>query len=270
MGMIDILSYGNGEHHGIWEWWTSFHRKQNDQRILWHHDGMQNDQRHVIWVSEWPIQGGEDPQDALSCRSFFANEPLITGLLRGKWPVKIRHPVGLRHPARRLVVRIHDIILYEWQNGWQWYDMSAKIHQKDVIKVWEFMRAMNLMSYAEYRLFYRAFLQKRPIILRSLLIVATPYQWQNSWERCRIRIRLDVVCRIRIRLDTYTTWCRIRVGVVYVYDSTRCRIRIRLDTYTTWCRIRVGITMVSVIWVSEFIASYHMSDRISQMTWYDC
>ena len=31
------------------------------------------------------------------------------------------------------------------------------------------------VSYVEYRLFYRALLQKRPIILRSLLIVATPY-----------------------------------------------------------------------------------------------
>jgi len=31
------------------------------------------------------------------------------------------------------------------------------------------------VSLAEYRLFYRALLQKRPIILRSLLIVATPY-----------------------------------------------------------------------------------------------
>ena len=31
------------------------------------------------------------------------------------------------------------------------------------------------VSFAEYRLFYIAFLQKRPIILRSLLIVATPY-----------------------------------------------------------------------------------------------
>jgi len=30
-------------------------------------------------------------------------------------------------------------------------------------------------SFAEYSFFYRALLQKRPIILRSLLIVATPY-----------------------------------------------------------------------------------------------
>jgi len=32
------------------------------------------------------------------------------------------------------------------------------------------------VSFAEYSLFYRDLLQKRPIILRSLLIVATPYQ----------------------------------------------------------------------------------------------
>ena len=31
------------------------------------------------------------------------------------------------------------------------------------------------VSFVEYRLFYRALLQKRPIVLRSLLIVATPY-----------------------------------------------------------------------------------------------
>jgi len=31
------------------------------------------------------------------------------------------------------------------------------------------------VSFAEYRLFYRALLQKRPIILRSLLMVATAY-----------------------------------------------------------------------------------------------
>jgi len=31
------------------------------------------------------------------------------------------------------------------------------------------------VSFAEYGLLYRALLQKRPIILRSLLIVATPY-----------------------------------------------------------------------------------------------
>ena len=42
------------------------------------------------------------------------------------------------------------------------------------------------VSFAEYSLFYRALLQKRPIILRSLLIVTTPSQIQRvvmGWLR---------------------------------------------------------------------------------------
>ena len=42
-------------------------------------------------------------------------------------------------------------------------------------------------SFAEYNLFYRALLQKRPIILRSLLIVATPYldfHWVTHSSTC--------------------------------------------------------------------------------------
>jgi len=34
------------------------------------------------------------------------------------------------------------------------------------------------VSFAEYRHFNRALLQKRPMIVRSLLIVATPYESQ--------------------------------------------------------------------------------------------
>jgi len=30
---------------------------------------------------------------------FFAKEPLIIGLFCGKWPIKIRHPMTLRHPV---------------------------------------------------------------------------------------------------------------------------------------------------------------------------
>ena len=36
---------------------------------------------------------------------------------------------------------------------------------------------IGIVSFAEYSLFYRALLQKRPVILRSLLIVATPYEY---------------------------------------------------------------------------------------------
>ena len=45
-------------------------------------------------------QGGEDPWDALRCRSLSAKEPLIIGLFCQKCSIKIRHPVTLRHPVR--------------------------------------------------------------------------------------------------------------------------------------------------------------------------
>jgi len=36
------------------------------------------------------------------------------------------------------------------------------------------------VSFAEYRLFYRSLLQKRPIIVRSLLVAATPYKQMHA------------------------------------------------------------------------------------------
>ena len=35
------------------------------------------------------------------CSSLSAKEPLITGLFCGKWPIKIRHPMNLRHPVHK-------------------------------------------------------------------------------------------------------------------------------------------------------------------------
>ena len=53
-----------------------------------------------------------------SDRSFSAKEPQITGLFCGKWPVWIRHPMGLCHPA--------------WiSKVWMWY--SCDIH---VVFMW--------------------------------------------------------------------------------------------------------------------------------------
>jgi len=48
-----------------------------------------------IHVPSVIIQGGEDLQDAISWRSFSAKEPSIIRLFCRKWPVKIRHPMGL-------------------------------------------------------------------------------------------------------------------------------------------------------------------------------
>jgi len=59
------------------------------------------------------IQGGEDAQDALSCRSFFAREPLIIGLFCVNWPMKIRHPMTLRHPVLNSMYLIHNVYIQE-------------------------------------------------------------------------------------------------------------------------------------------------------------
>jgi len=65
--------------------------------------------KELSWKGKHHLQGGEDPQDAFSCRSFFAKEPLIIGLFCGKWPIKIRHPMGLRHPELPLLAR-HNLL----------------------------------------------------------------------------------------------------------------------------------------------------------------
>jgi len=54
------------------------------------------------------IQGGKDPEDALSCRSYSAKELLIMGLFCGKWPIKIRHPLTRRHTVSRSLVVAHS------------------------------------------------------------------------------------------------------------------------------------------------------------------
>jgi len=63
---------------------------------VWH---MYSIQIHILQICIIQLQGGEDSWDALSCRSCFEKEPLIIGLFCGKWPVKIRHPMALRHPV---------------------------------------------------------------------------------------------------------------------------------------------------------------------------
>jgi len=62
-------------------------------------------------VCAWPlmIQGGEDLQDTWGCRSIFAKEPPIIWLFCGKWPLKIRHPMGLRHPVRHSTGLCHPV-----------------------------------------------------------------------------------------------------------------------------------------------------------------
>ena len=57
--------------------------------------------------------------------------------------------------------------------------ISVRIHVSTSITTMGWLRLVGSLklqiSFGEYRLFDRALLQKRPVILRSLLIVATPY-----------------------------------------------------------------------------------------------
>ena len=83
-------------------------------------------------TAELALQGGEDPQDALSCRSFFAKEPLIIGLFCGKWPVMIRHPMTIRHPVviwLRMLPKNGAIqslfCLQQWKDIDCWYQLPC-------------------------------------------------------------------------------------------------------------------------------------------------
>ena len=64
-----------------------------------------------------------------------------------------------------------------------WRDIMPSTHEyhvntllsHDITLNWYHVTSKLQVSFAEYRLFYRALLQKRSVILRSLSIVATPY-----------------------------------------------------------------------------------------------
>ena len=62
--------------------------------------------------------------------------------------------------------RSHSNAHTTYMGGWLRLVGSIKLH----------------ISFAEYRLFYRALLQKRPIILSILLTEATPYQIQDHTQ----------------------------------------------------------------------------------------
>ena len=61
------------------------------------------------------------------------------------------------------------------------------------------------VSFAEYRLFYRALLQKRQVILKSLLVVATPQYSARIQAPCRL---------LRYIYALYTSRC-LYIGTMY-------------------------------------------------------
>ena len=63
--------------------------------------------RHNSWRTK--CSSMQEYRVALSCRSFSAKEPLIIGLFCEKWPIKIRHSMGLCHLVSSASVSIYNI-----------------------------------------------------------------------------------------------------------------------------------------------------------------
>ena len=91
----------------------------------------------------------------------------------------------------------HEYVMSETGMGWLRLVGSFKSH----------------VSFAEYSLFYRALLQKRPIIWRSLLIVATPYFAQS---RVKSHIGMSHVTRMN------ESWLLIHAErfIIHAYTHT--------------------------------------------------
>jgi len=71
------------------------------------------------------------------------------------------------------------------------------------------------VSFAEYNLFNRALLQRRPIILRSLLIVATPHvcvhaaRMHTCMHVCLMRACVPIVSRKRAKREGVVDRCSV-------------------------------------------------------------
>ena len=64
------------------------------------------------------MQSGQDSQDDLSCRSFFANETLVIRLFCKKSPMTIRHPMTPRHPVVMCVYILYGHLRYTSRGSW--------------------------------------------------------------------------------------------------------------------------------------------------------
>ena len=97
---------------------------------------------------------GEDEWDTCTHSSLSANQPLILKLFCGKWPIKMRQAILLRHLVLARLLRDATMNM-----GWLRLVGSFKLQ----------------VSFAKEPYKRDDILQERPMIVRSLLIVATPY-----------------------------------------------------------------------------------------------
>ena len=101
-------------------------------------------------------------------------------------------------------------------------------HKSDSAIAMEWLRLVSSfklqVSFAEYSLFHRALVQKRPIILWSLLIVATPYVF-CSW-RYRIYTYICMYVCIFICRNIYAYVC------IYMYMQKHVYVHTCIYTHT--------------------------------------
>jgi len=104
-------------------------------------------------------------------------------LLR-KVTYKLRHPMGFRHPVRSTSNQSSEpcAVAHYPSKRLCWVESLVGVRKLQVHMGWlRLVGSLKIqVSFAEYRLFYRALLQKRPVIFRCLLTEATPYSYMNS------------------------------------------------------------------------------------------
>ena len=121
---------------------------------------------NISWYCTTRITGGRRPLGCLKMQVNFCKRATNYRALLRKTTYKDKASYGSSPPCN---MWLYDI-------GWLWLVCSIKTQ----------------VSFAEYSLFCRAFLQKRPVFLESLLILATSYytthsagmRWQISPPKC--------------------------------------------------------------------------------------
>jgi len=134
-------------------------------------------------------QGGEDPKDALSCRSFLTREPLIIGLFCGKWPIQMRHPMGLRHPVRLALSYVwHNLHSYVCDVNEYGTLSIATLTNGTLALLYLWQNLYSHMSYTSFTPIRVAWLSKAPDChphysrsrtLTHVTGLALPYMWYD-------------------------------------------------------------------------------------------
>ena len=202
------------------------------------------------------IQGGEDSQDALSCRSFSAKEPLIIGLFFEKWPMKIRHPMILRHP--------------EWMmchftstrcDSYEWYI--------DVIDVIREIYRISYESHQSHQYIWEIYREICRMIYLDVIHMRDISHTCDSYERCIDVIHINVVSHT---YELVNDTSHIHMNDVW-RDSFICATWHSYESHQVtphsygWC----GMTH-SYVWYDSFICVTwlsHMCDVTHSYVWRD-